>query len=299
MPFFVWCLLSLIWGSTWLFIKLGIADLPPFGFAGVRFLIAAVALSIVLHVTKRSLPRSLADWKLIIATGLVVITLQYGLIFWAEVHIPSGLTAILYTVMPLFGMAYAHVLVPGERMTVTKTTGVVLGILGVGLVFSDQLAVSGRDGLLACAGVLFAAITNAFAIVLIKVRGRSIDSLALTVGQMSIGCVPLLALGLVREGSPLDYHWTPMAWVSTFYLALVGSALAFALLYWLIKRMDVTKTQLIPLSSTLVAVVLGRLVLNEALSPVALLGATAILGGLLLTRWGFVARALKEPRRMT
>jgi drug/metabolite transporter (DMT)-like permease len=248
---------------------------------------ASVALWLALHFAKRKLPRNLSDWKFIAGTGLVIITLQYGLIFWAEVYIPSGLTAILYTVMPLFGMVYAHFLVPGEAMSLTKTMGVTLGIAGVGLVFSDQFQVSGRTALLACAAILFAAITNALAIVLIKVRGRGIDSLALTVGQMSIGCVPLLALGLVREGSPLKYDWTPMAWLSLFYLALIGSALAFVLLYWLIKRMDVTKTQLIPLSSTLVAVVLGRVFLNEALSPLALVGAVAIVGGLLLTRWGF------------
>lgn len=76
-----------------------------------------------------------------------------------------------------------------------------------------------------------------------------------------------------------------MAWISLFYLA--GSALAFALLYWLIKRMDVTKTQLIPLSSTLVAIVLCGLILNEKLSPLAMVGAAAILGGRLLTHWGF------------
>lgn len=272
-----------------MFIKIGVQDLPPFGFAGIRFLIAATALAIVLRATNRSLPRSASEWKFIIGTGLVVISLQYGFIFWAETYIPSGLTAILYTAMPLFGMVYAHFLVQHETMTVKKTAGVVLGIVGVGLVFSDQLEVSGRNALLACAGVLFAAVANAFAIVLIKVRARSIDSLALTLGQMSIGCVPLLALGLVREGSPLNYDWTPMAWISLFYLALVGSALAFVLLYWLIKRMDVTKTQLIPLSSTLVAIVFGRLVLNEELSPVAMVGAVAILGGLLVTRWGFRA----------
>ena len=287
----MWCLLSVIWGSTWLFIKLGIEDLPPFGFAGIRFLIAALVLWIVLRASNRSLPTSARDWKLIIGSGLIVISLQYGLIFWAEVYIPSGLTAILYTVMPLFGMVYAHVLVPGETMTVAKVSGVVLGIVGVATVFSDQLEVSGGEGVLACAAVLFAAITNALAIVIIKIRGRNIDSLALTVGQMTVGFVPLLALGLVHEGSPLDYDWTPMAWVSTLYLALVGSALAFALLYWLIKRMDVTKTQLIPLSSTLVAIVLGRVVLNETLSPSAMVGAAAILGGLLVTRWGYRASA--------
>jgi putative membrane protein PagO len=287
LPFFVWCLLSLIWGSTWLFIKLGVEHLPPFGFAGIRFLVAAAALAIVLRITNRSLPATTAEWKLVIATGLVVISLQYGLIFWAEVHISSGLTAILYTAMPLFGMVYAHVLVPGEAMTFAKISGVVLGIAGVGLVFSDQVEVSGTEGILACAAVLFAAVANALAIVLIKVKGRGIDSLGLTVGQMSVGFIPLLTLGLVHDGSPLGYDWTPTAWVATLYLGLVGSALAFALLYWLIKRMDVTKTQLIPLSSTLVAIVLGRVVLHETLSPRAIVGASAILGGLLITRWGF------------
>lgn len=270
-----------------MFIRIGVRDLPPFGFAGLRFLIASVALWIVFFAAKRSLPKRASDWWFIALTGLVIITLQYGLIFSAEVYIPSGLTAILYTVLPLFGMVYAHWLVPSESMSLTKTLGVVLGILGVTLVFSDQLRVSGQQALIACGAVLFAAMTNALAIVMVKIRGRGIDSLALTVGQMSIGFVPLLTLGLVREGSPLDYDWTPMAWFSLFYLALVGSALAFVLLYWLIKRMDVTKTQLIPLSSTLVAVVLGRIFLDEALSPLALAGGAAILGGLLLTRWGF------------
>lgn len=270
-----------------MFIRIGVQDLPPFGFAGIRFLIASIALWVALHVSKRKLPRNLRDWSFILATGLVIISLQYGLIFWAEVYIPSGLTAVVYTIMPLCGMVYAHFLVPGEAMSLTKTLGVALGILGVGLVFSDQFQVSGRQAVLACAAVLFAAVTNALAIVLVKVRGRGIDALALTSGQMSFGCIPLLVLGLAREGSPFAYNWTPMAWFSLFYLALIGSALAFVLLYWLIKRMDVTKTQLIPLSSTLVAVVLGRVFLNEALSPLALVGAAAILGGLLLTRWGF------------
>lgn len=287
LPFLVWCLLSTIWGSTWLFIKIGVEDLPPLGFAGIRFLIAAAALWIVVYASGRRLPRSSSDWGLIALTGLIMISLQYGLIFVAEVHISSGLTAILYTVMPLFGMVYAHFLVPSEPLRLEKIAGVVFGIAGVALVFSDQLRLSNREAVFACLGVLVAALTNAFAIILIKIRGRAIDSLAMTVGQMTLGCVPLLALGLVYEGSPLRYDWTPMAWVSLFYLALVGSALAFVLLFWLIKRMDVTKTQLIPLSSTLVAIVLGRLVLKETLTPTVLAGGASILGGLLLTRRGF------------
>lgn len=289
-PFLVWCLLSVIWGSTWLVIKVGVQDLPPFGFAGIRFLVAAIPLWLVLRMSGRRLPRSLGEWTLVAWTGLVMISLQYGLIFWAEVRIPSGVTAILYTIMPLFGMVFAHALLPEERMSLAKTSGVLLGILGVSLVFADQWKLPGRDAALGCVAILLAAALASLASVMIKARGRSIDSLALTVGQMTIGFVPLLGLGLVIEGSPFGYRWTVSAGLSLLYLALVGSALAFVLLYWLIKRMDVTKTQLIPLSSTFVAILLGRVVLGERLTTAAIFGATSIFLGLLVTRWGFERR---------
>jgi drug/metabolite transporter (DMT)-like permease len=290
-PFLVWCLLSTIWGSTWLFIKVGVRDLPPLSFAGFRFLLAAVVLYAALLATGRAFPRKREDLALIALTGAIIISMQYGLIFWAEVFIPSGLTAILYTVMPLAGMVFAHAMVSGERLSATKVFGVVLGIAGVALVFAAELRVETGEAWLACFGVLVAAVTSSWAGVLIKARGRHIDALALTVGQMSFGCVPLLALGLVREGSPFRYHWTASAVVALAYLGLVGSALAFVLLYWLIKRMDVSKTQLIPLASTIVAVFLGWLVLGERLSAVALAGAATIFSGLVVTRIGFLRAA--------
>jgi drug/metabolite transporter (DMT)-like permease len=290
-PFLVWCLLSTIWGSTWLGIKIGVQDLPPLTFAGLRFLLAAVVLAVALRVTGWTFPRKREDLVLIAVTGSIIISLQYGLIFWAEVFIPSGLTAILYTILPLAGMVFAHVMVPGERLSVTKVLGVVLGMAGVALVFAGELRVETADAWLACFGVLFAAVTSSWAGVFIKARGRHLDALGLTVGQMSFGCIPLLALGIVREGSPFRYHWTVSAGLALLYLALAGSALAFVLLYWLIKRMDVTKTQLIPLASTIVAVFLGWLVLGERLSGVALLGAAAILLGLAVTRIGFLRAA--------
>ena len=295
LPFLVWCLLSTIWGSTWLFIKIGVQDLPPFGFAGIRFALAASVLWALLFLTGRALPRSWSDFRLIALTGLIIISLQYGCLFWAEVTIPSGLTAVIYTIMPLCGMAFAHVLVPGERLSVTKVSGVLLGIAGVALVFQGEAQVAGREAVLACGAVLLAAVTNAYAIVLIKARAYHIDPLVLTASQMTLGCLPLLGLGIAWEGSPLGYTWTPSAWLALLYLAMVGSAFAFLLLYWLIKRMDVTKTQLIPLASTLVAVLLGRVVLGEELTATGLLGAAAILGGLAVARVGFLLTPKGDP----
>src|ERR1051325_7045486 len=93
MPVLVWLVLALIWGSTWLFIKLGLEDLPPFTFAGIRFVIAVLILSIIVFLRRRPLPRSLRDWVLIAGTGFLAFSINYGLLFWGEHRVSSGLAA--------------------------------------------------------------------------------------------------------------------------------------------------------------------------------------------------------------
>jgi drug/metabolite transporter (DMT)-like permease len=138
----VWVLLAAIWGSTWLFIKLGLRDLPPIGFAATRFLLAAAVLWAVVAVRRRPLPRARADWALIAATGVFAFALNYGLVFWAEQHISSGLAALLQATIPAFGLVFAHLHLPGERLTLARLAGVGLGVAGVGVIFSNQLSVS-------------------------------------------------------------------------------------------------------------------------------------------------------------
>ena len=94
-PIIVWFVLCLIWGSTWLFIKLGLQDLPPFTFAGIRFVIASAMLLSLIAVRRAPLPRERRDWGLIAATGVLSFTVNYGLLFWGEQHVSSGLAALL------------------------------------------------------------------------------------------------------------------------------------------------------------------------------------------------------------
>lgn len=281
-PFLVWLLLSTIWGSTWLFIKVGLSDLPPFTFAGIRFAVAVLPLLIYLAVVRTPLPRDPRDWTLMIGTGLLTFTLNYGLVFWGEQHISSGLTAILYTTMPLFGLLLAHWRISEEPLTAAKLIGVLLGIMGVALIFSRQLQFPDALALWGSAAIVLAALGTAYAGIVIKLRAHHISAPTLTAVQMISGLIPLLIVGLATEGSPFNFHWTPLAWISLFYLALVGSSLAFVLLYWLMKRMPVTRTQLIPILSTLLAVLLGWAFLGETLSWRTAAGGAAILIGLWL-----------------
>jgi drug/metabolite transporter (DMT)-like permease len=284
-PLLVWLLLSSIWGSTWLFIKLGLQDLPPFTFAGLRFSLAILALSPLLLIRRVALPRAGRDWWLMIGTGLLTFTAAYGLVFWGEQHVSSGLAALLFGTFPLFGLLIAHFHLPGERVTWSKLAGVTLGIVGVGLVFSSELAGTGTEALWGSVAIVLAALSAAYADVLIKVHGGHIDPAFLTMIQMLTGTAPLLAVGLLTEGNPLTFEWTALAVVSIVYLAVIGSALAFVLLYWLFKHMEVTKTMLITLATPLIAVLLGVILLDEELTWHTASGGLAIVAGISLVVW--------------
>src|SRR6266576_147509 len=112
-PRLVWLVLCLIWGSTWLFIKLGLSDLPPFTFAAIRFVIASAILFAIVAVRRLPLPRTRADLLLLATTGVLSFSLNYGLVFWGEQYVSSGLAALLQSTLPAFGLIIAHYYLPG------------------------------------------------------------------------------------------------------------------------------------------------------------------------------------------
>ncbi len=276
----VWLLLCLIWGSTWLFIKLGLDDLPPFTFAGIRFVIASSILFTIIKVRRLPLPRARVDWMMLAATGVLSFSLNYGLLFWGEQYISSGLAALLQATIPAFGLVIAHFYLPGEQMTPVKIVGVVIGVAGVGVVFSNQLSVAGPRALAGCAALILGSACAATANIMVKKQGKHLDPAILAGGQMFFGLIPLLLIGLPLEGNPFNFHWTRMAFVALFYLAIVGSVAAFLLYYWLIQHMDVTKTMLVALVTPVIAVTLGVLVLREELNWRTFVGGAMIISGI-------------------
>lgn len=278
----VWLILCGIWGSTWLFIKLGLEDLPPLTFAGFRFLLAALILGLMVTARGVRWPRSRHDWLLIAIVGFLQFTLNYGLVFWGEQHISSGLAAVLQSTFPAFGLVIAHIYLPYEQMTPLKVAGVLLGVLGVAVIFSDQLSIAGHMALLGSMALVLSAFFGSYGNVLVKAYGQHIDPQVLAAGQMICGFPPLLLLGIIKEGNPLRFRWTAMAILSLAYLVIVGSVIAFALYYWLVRNMEVTKTMLIALVTPVVAVVLGMVFLQERLNWRLFVGGACIISGLAL-----------------
>src|SRR6184192_3003122 len=217
----VWLILCCIWGSTWLFIKLGLADLPPITFAGIRFVIAFLILASLVIARRARWPRTRAEWILIAVSGALQFGLNYGLVFWGEQHISSGLAAVLQSTFPAFGLVIAHFYLPHERMTTAKVVGVLFGVLGVAIIFSDQLTIAGHRALLGSIALVASAFFGSYSNVLVKAYAREIDPQVLAAGQMIFGFPPLLIVGIMTEGNPLRFHWTMMAIVSLAYLVIV------------------------------------------------------------------------------
>jgi drug/metabolite transporter (DMT)-like permease len=281
-PLVVWLVLCLIWGSTWLFIKLGLRDLPPFTFAGLRFLLASVILWAIVIVWRRPLPKSGRDWLKLAWVGLISITLNFGLIFWGEQHINSGLAAVLQATIPAFGLIFAHYHLPNERLTARKLAGVAIGVAGVSLIFYDQMKIEGAAALQGSLALLLSSICVAYANVYIKARCQHIDSSVIAAGQMVWGVFPLLALGVVLEGNPFDHRWSAQSVLALTYLALIGTVLGFLLYFWLVTKIEVTKSMLISLVIPVTALLIGKLTLDERLSWRIAAGSAAILAGIWL-----------------
>ncbi len=118
-PSLVFIALCIIWGSTWLGIKVGLEFLPPFLFAGFRFVISTFTLLILAKVLHAQMPRDRSSWTVMLFLGVVQVSLPYGLVFWGEEYISSGLSAVLFSTLPFFVAMFAHV-IANERLTETQ-----------------------------------------------------------------------------------------------------------------------------------------------------------------------------------
>jgi len=271
--------LCIIWSSTWLAIKLGLRDLPPISFVALRFIIAVVVLLAISVGRVPLLPRDRGDFKLLAWTGVLMFAINYALLFWAELYVSSGLSAVLQATIPIFGMVFAHYIIPSEPLRAARIAGAVLAIGGVAVICSRLLDFGGLLAFWGGVAIVFGAAGAAFSNVLLKARAIRLAPAMIAAWQMIFGLVPLVVVGFLLEGNPLHFHWTPRAAFCLFYLAIPGSAFAFLLLYWLLPRMSVTNLQTISFITPPGAVLFGWLLGGERFSLWSLAGGALVLAG--------------------
>ncbi len=204
---------------------------------------------------------------------------NYTLLFWAELYVSSGLAAVLQATIPIFGMFFAHWMLPDEPLRLQKLAGAIVALGGVTVICSRLLGFNGPLAFWGGMGVVFGAGSAAYANVLVKARSIQLAPAMLAAWQMIFGIAPLLLVGFMVDGNPLKFHWSAVSIFCLLYLAVIGSALTFLLLYWLLPRMTVARLQAISLITPPGAVALGWAVGGETFSLWALLGACLVLAG--------------------
>jgi len=276
----LYVLLCLIWGSTWLVIKVGYGGLGPFNVAAVRFLLAGLVLAPIVPLLGARWPAGRNEWALVLWVGLVLFGADYGLIYWGEQYLDSGMTSILFALLPIVTIGFAHVYVPGDRITGRKLAGTVLAFIGIVALFGDRVRLD-PGGLGPMLAIVASTVCAAAAGVAIKRHGTSLHPAALNAPAMLIGAAALAFASLV-SGDGLLLPRDGATWAAIGYLAIAGTVITFLVYVTLLKTWSVTSLSFISVFTPAIALLLGFVFLGERPTMWTGAGAVLVLGGVTL-----------------
>jgi drug/metabolite transporter (DMT)-like permease len=286
-------IISTVWGTTWLAIRIGLETVPPFLSAGIRCLGAAAVLYALVRFRRLPVPMTQTAWKVYFSLGILTIAIPFALIYWGQQFIPTGLSSILFGAFPFWVALLSHFMLSNERMTITKAVAITLGFAGVVIIYYAETAIADPRAFLGMSAVVVSVILQALALVLIKKHGDPVSPMSMNFVGMTMGGTLLVLLSLVAEGGQ-PVTWTTPAVISLLYLTLVGSVITFVAYYWLLKKIDAVYVSLSSFINPIVAVVLGAVILGERMPPTVFTGAGLVMLGLLVANGkGIYARISK------
>jgi drug/metabolite transporter (DMT)-like permease len=282
-PWLIIVILSLIWSSTWLAIKIGLETLPPFRSAGIRFFIAFLALSIYAIKIKLKIPRGLKTHLFFLFFSLINFSAGYGLVYWGEQYINSGLTSVLFSVMPFYVAVLSIKLLPSEKISIKKIMGITVGFLGVVLIFNDQIYLTGTMAIYGMVAILISPVFSALGTIVGKKARSKYHAVTLNTFPLLYTSIVLLIVSFILERN-LSVEFTFPAIASVVYLGVFGTAIAFALYFSLLKNVSAVLMSLITFVTPPLALFWGWLFLDEAITWQLVVGMIIIFSGIAIVR---------------
>ncbi len=275
--------LSVLWGGSFFFNSVAIRELPTFSVVAGRVLLAAVALLVVMRVMGLRLPADRRIWTAFCSMGVLNNVLPFSLIVWGQLHVASGVAAILNATTPLFTVFVAHRLTVDEKIAPTSLLGVGAGFTGVVIMIGGDVASGLSVNVLASIAILGAALSYAFAGVYgRRFRTLGVSPIATATGQIISSSVMLTPLVIM-----IDQPWKlPMpnlsVWGALLGLALLSTALAYIIYFRILERVGATNLLLVTFLIPVSAILLGIGFLDEVLLQRHLLGMLLIGMGLVI-----------------
>jgi len=291
----LYILICLIWGSTWLAIRIGLESLPPFTSAGFRFLVAAVVIFLLMRYKSISIQTDRTSVILYFTMGFFSFIIPFGLVYWGQQHIASGIASVLFSVYPFFVALFFKWLIPGEKLGLIKLFGILLGFIGIIVIFSDSLSQDLNNDVLGMIAVLASAAMQAYIVVAVKKWGQHLNPLSMNLVPIALAAVVMIPFGLLSEGTSnikLDFK----AVGSVLYLGIFGSVVTFTTYYWLLKRINIIMLALIAFITPIIALILGWLFAGETLEKHQLIGSAIVLLSLLVTNFNNLKTVVKNNR---
>jgi drug/metabolite transporter (DMT)-like permease len=272
-------LLVLIWSSTWVSIKIGLEDCPPLLGAGIRFAFAGLVLLAITAAKRRSLR---TDNRLAAVLGVFPFALTYGLVYWGEQYIPSGLAAVLFGVLPLYVALLGAAFLPDQPVRGRVIAGVLIALGGLSLAFAESIDLGDKELALAGAAALAVApVGAAIGNISIKLRAAELDAVVLNGWAMLGAGLALLGASALGE-SWGEAAWTSKAIGSIAYLAVIGSAVPFVGLTVLLRHISAQAMSFLAMLLPFGALLFGAALYDERITARALGGAALVAGGLLI-----------------
>jgi drug/metabolite transporter (DMT)-like permease len=311
--------LAFVWGSSFLFIKIGLDEhLPPFTLVSYRLWIATLFLVAVVRLSGGTLPRSRDALGRLIILGIINVAVPFTLLTWGEQFITSAVTSIFNGLVPLFAIVMAALVLHDEPITLNRLGGLVVGFIGAVLLASPNLGAAGSsDSTAALVGeiaVAGASLSYAAAAVYARraVTGRGLINdpvvgprppapAEIALAQVAVAAVLTTGLALIVEspaGSPIAVPGSAKAWFSVAWLGLLGSGVAYLLYFRILRAWGATRSTLVTYVMPIVGIALGVTVLGEALHPAEIMGSVLVIGGLALASSPFGQRRLYGRARV-
>ncbi len=271
--------LTLIWGSTWAAIRISLEGIPPYTGVAIRFAIAGLLLLGVgraLRVPVPRGPRIVRLWTIETLFGFVI---SYGVVYWVQQTVPSGLTAVLFSTFPIFVAIIAHVWLEDERLGARSVVGLIVGVIGVAVIYSEDLSRLAGPGAAFAAIVLLAApVAGAVSHVAVKKWGSDVHPIQLaTVPMLATGAIMGGLALLLERGRAVDLNTRSVG--ALLYLVVFGSVVTFTLYYWVLARLPATRVSLMTYVLPLVALAIGILLFDEPWSVRTFAGSGLVIAG--------------------
>jgi drug/metabolite transporter (DMT)-like permease len=272
-------ILYFVWGSTFLAIRIGVHEVPPLLLAGMRFFAAGIVLYAWMRATGTASP-SRREWASVTLLAVLIFLVDYGLVFWAEQRVPSGITAVMLATIPAFTALAEILILRTQRLTFRLGCALAVGLAGVAVLVSHSVGFG--DAPIQTSGAI-ALVVGAISWSLASVLSRKLklpESKVMSSGaQMLVGGVLLLlAAGTFGEFNGFDWRTvSSRAWLALAYLTVAGSIIAFTAYVWLIHHESPTKVGTYAYVNPVIAVVLGYFLGGEALGTRTILGTILVL----------------------